>query len=64
MFVDSQIADFVRFCIGRLYCGLHYDELRELGLSLALDRLDHTKSIVDTVIDELDNGTTDDKPGR
>jgi len=46
----------------RLYHGLHYDELRGLGLSLGLNDLEQTKSIVDTVIDRLDNGTTDDKP--
>jgi hypothetical protein len=47
---------------GRLYHGLHYDELRGLGLSLGLNGLDETKSIVDVVIDQLDNGTNDDKP--
>ena len=45
-----------------LYQGLHYEELRGLGLSLGLSHLEQTISIVDRVIDELDNGATNDNP--
>ena len=45
-----------------LYQGLQYDELRGLGLSLGLNDLGQTASIVDRVIDQFCNGTTNDEP--
>ena len=53
--------EMLRVSRGRLYHGLHYDELRELGLSLGLNDLAQTKNIVDRVLARLENGTTDDE---
>jgi hypothetical protein len=44
-----------------LYQGLQYDELRELGLSLGLNDLGQTTSIVDEVIDQFCNESTNDE---
>ena len=53
--------EMLRVPRGRLYHGLHYDELRGLGLSLGLNGLEQTKNILDIVLARLENGTTDDQ---
>jgi hypothetical protein len=53
--------EMLRVSRGRLYHGLRYDELRELGLSLGLNDLAQTKNIVDRVLTRLENGTADDE---
>ena len=44
-----------------LYDGLFYDELRRAGLSLSLNDLDQTSTVVDIVIHQLHDGNTDDE---
>lgn len=47
----------------RLFRGLGYDELRKLGLSLSLTKIEDTIKMVDTVLSE-EQGVYSDKAAR